>query len=866
MNKKITRNLAIASLFLLFLVSAIPWQVSTAAKITGPQEIELTNSITDTFDVGCVRTPWDQYDMFADSDNASYYRVVDHDLTSNTQYTAPTNCDYPLDLEVINGLNPSDPSTNTKWVVKYNNSDKFGSADISIKKFEEALAVGETKVINIDPSSNILDIYMSLAAHTPYIISFTQVGGVAFNVPTFVGANTILDPLGDQIAIGNQWGYVTLTSYATSIFVAGTSGTHLMSIDYSGLGLITAPVSLEITLQAIPETPVTSGVTTSKGDDFMITQMEALSLPSLQFEAFSMDISAGEAYEWELVQELAAIILSFPTYNTIAQFTPNPTIAGYYTLGAVTSGTTTTVQSAMVTASGKIFFIVADVSLIMHHVHMKKYPVVTQAIDTTVAHEIDAFGMKTVTFSIATQSLIWINTTRQCPNSVATVGALQQLLSSGMLTAVGTGSTVRNGTAGGALGTYYVLEPGTYYIRLINTLGTVAATLNIEIKSYNSYINSMDDLWEDSFNGTHWAGFQSATDYNTLNFIQDGREHGSTIAQVIPFTISQMTYINARFNLTVEQNQVFNVSTDNWRVRLQFVLIGPNGYYTTNYKSWYDDGTITWNFDNTSTPSELTLGTMQLMLPGTYKLLIVIDNIWNTTGTDTFYNKNVTINYRILDYSGYYAWIDYQMPTEEPLYHAYYYSADFRAVKFLNFSDPQVEYNYTGNYTYNNESMRGDQYTNGIFLHVTGATPYSWTQILIYLNGTTLGSFTVMYPNGFFDKYFNAFVASDYSLPPTDLRFGQANIGTSNKTYACEFGVFASEYYIFINPGNAPLIIGIEIREYDTPLLQQVNLLAPPSAGVDLTGVTVVIIVVVVVVVAAVAGVVGFILYRRRQL
>ncbi|NHI92037.1 MAG: hypothetical protein EAX96_06000 [Candidatus Lokiarchaeota archaeon] len=864
MYKKITRYLAIASLFLLFLLSVVPWQFSTAVKITGPQEIQLTNSITDTFDVGCVRTPWDQYDIFVDSENESSYRVVDYDLSINNFYNAPTNTDYPLDLEISNGLTPSDPSTNTKWVVKYNNSDKFGSADISIKKFEEALAVGEKKVINIDPSSNILDIYMVLSAHTAYYISFTFVGGGAINVMNFVAANTILDPLGDQITTANQFSIGISTSFEFATFVAGSSGTHLMSIDYSGL--IAAPVSLEVELKAIPETVVTSGVTTSKGDDFWITQQELMSMPAFTFEAFSMQVSVGESFDCELAQAQAAILLGAPNFNMIIPYFPAPTVNGLYTIGAPGAAATTGIFSAIALTSGKVFFIVMDTLPIMHHVNMVKYPIVSQAVDTTVNHEIDAYGMKTVSFNIGTQSLIWINGTKHVPVSVAAMGGFMQLLSSGMLTAVGTGLTVNNGTAGLALGKYYVLEPGTFYILLTNTAGTDIAWMNLEIKSYNSHINSSHDLWEDSYNGTDWAGFQTATDYTTIDFIQDGREHGSTIAEVISFTISKMTYINARFNFTIDQNQVFNVSADSWRVRLQYLLIGPHGYYTTNFKTVVDADGQTWNFDNTSTPSELSMGTMRLILPGTYKFVILVDNIWNTTGVDTVYNKNITFNFRILDYSNHYAWIDYQMPTEEPEYHAYAYAAGFRSVKYLNFSDPQVKYNHTENYAYNNDSMNGDQFDNGILLHVTGATPYSWTQILIYLNGTNINSFTIIYPTGFFDKYFNSFQTTNFGL--TGLtNFGQSNTGggSTNDTYAREFGVFASEYYIFINPGNTPLIIGIEIREYDTPLLQQVNLLAPPTTQVDLTGV-VVVVVVVVVIIAIAAAVAGVIIYRRRQL
>ncbi|MHA1716636.1 MAG: hypothetical protein ACTSXP_13420 [Promethearchaeota archaeon] len=845
-------------LFSLF-ISIIPTRIVKGSHIASSNRLVLTNSSDDPYKMGVIRVMKDRWNVEASSDTAGRFFTFDSDYNqlSDQQIQDPEN--YPLQLNTLaNGLNIWDPSTQATWVGVVNNTENTSTYNISLVKQKEGIAVGSKEVFEINNSLTVFNLDMDLVAGQPYILFITNVigdfvGGINW------GSTMLMDPEFTNL----EYNTLTINPARTVIFVPHVSGRHVLYFSYN-IGGGNTIVQME--LREFPVTNLTPGSPYITGDDLFEGTFYDAANKSLKLYCFALDVERGNAYTYYLKVN-SRNIMSIPGGANARVYVKIPTMFGYTSINTGNGATITINKNGGVAiANGKILVLAVETvwnALYEYVIELDEKSTNSHSVGETRSFVVEPFSLKSIKFSVSQQTLLRVNATEiPSVSNIAIIGLYRVFRSNYLVMKDNINALDISNATTDDFDRFYLVSPGDYYLVLNNLGNNLPGKIEIQLTSYpNNIVDGALTQWQDTYStsSNSWTGFNDSLNFQSFQFNDSGKLDGAKIPRAFKFTIDNLTFASIRFNLPLDNNPTLE-SGDWWSGNLEYVLVGPNGYFNNEtFLTQYDTGAMNWAFDNNSIPDLRTGETniLTLLTPGDYYLLVTLDKWENqTTGPHNDYLEDpMTLNIRIKNYNNHFYWTDYQVSTH-PTYRAYSFASDpangFRSVNYLNFS---AVYNTPSYYTSQLTDFNTRQYDYGIIYNVMNADAFNWTQLLLYYdNCTDLGdevntpAMTEANPTGIsiiYDGFWNSFGGLSYYNAKIDFQggyMGQSNVTGPQGTYSMEFGVLDDHFLLWVNPheytiGDADLDadVCIEITQYNTPKLTAGVSVPLPSQELDLT-------------------------------
>nr|MDO8109981.1 hypothetical protein [Candidatus Sigynarchaeota archaeon] len=802
----------------------------TYVMYNGKLSLSLAN--TDPFTVGAVQTMRDAYNIQATSNKTARFNVLSSTCSEPLTNNVTSADNYPASLGTISGLNPWNPSTYTEWIATYNNSRNWGTYDITFEQMRETLGDGEKKTITVNNTLTVLNIELNLAGDTPYLLLVTNLIGT-MNTRLSGGTITALDPAGNPFYISTQRNLLGAPVYYY-VIVTKVSGVHLLSIV---LGGAVANTVAQFELRGIPIAGVSPGNMQMFGDDPFGSNDQWRS-KVFNYRAFSIDVGPGDIYAYYLNQAAVGSDL----------FVAIPGALGY---SVVNSGAVATVgrTSNMAIASGRVMIIAVEYSwmqLVTYRVLFEQQAAQGLSIPQSLNVTIDPYSYKSISINVPTTMLLRTKVTQPPtnPGGVAITNLYIKVRNS-FLTSLDANYyvSVINGTE--IADRIYFLTPGDYFMRLDNPTGTEPAILTIETQEYaNPVTEGFIVPWEDTYNATGnnlWPGFNVSSDYQTATFVDLSKGTGAKIPRVFKISINETSFVQFKFEVRYNTNPAFN-TPDAWTGDVDLNFLGPDGYYTEYpaIRNWLTINSASFTVTANTNPGVSNSGNVTLF-PGDYYLMVGMDNWADTTpNPDEIYNDSIVLSLAMVKYNNHFKFVDAPI-TSHPVFHSYLTQAGtFRSVKYL---DLAVNYNDATDYTTRITALNGRQYNFGVIFRVTGATALNWTQLIAFFNNafdlsasTTnmpaeayATGISIIYEPGFWSpsstKYYNQQIGWQNGAG-TGGYLGQTIDAGITGQYAMEFGVFASSFWLWINPDETGTLaqdinqtLCIELAQYNTPKL-----------------------------------------------
>src|SRR5271157_774330 len=794
--------------------------------------LNLTTSSSDTFKVGAIAAINDVYNVQARSDTTGRFTIVDSYGNQVSTLDVANAANYPGSLGTINGLNPWNPTTYARWLMVYNDSANFGTYNVTFEQMRETLSDGDQKTITVNNTLSVLNLELSLAADTAYILMITNLVGT-FN--SRIASVTTLDPNGNSFPVSTLKQIGTSTVYYY-VFVAKVDGTHLFSIALQ----TPADTEAQLELHSIPNTDVSPNSMQTYGDDPFGTPDQYLHR-SFDYKAFSLDVSCGDIYAYTLSQQTAIsdMFVAIPgsTAYTLTNPATNP-------IGR---------SSDMAYASGKVMLIAIEVG--WQTTNLQTYRILfeqqsSQGIsipqDATNLF-IDAYSYSSLSFSVPSTMLLRIKITQPTTSPAVTISNLQMKIRGSFLMALDNNfyNDVTNGTE--TADRIYFLFSGDYYLRISNFGGNRQAQVTIQTMKYdNPVTENFFTPWLGNYNATgnsNWGIFNPATSFQNFTFPDLGKNTGAKQPEVFKFSLTDTTFVQFKFQIRYDANPDFN-TPDTWKGNLDFNLIGPNGYYSEypGIRNYASGGTsFTGLTVHASLHSTMENSSIWTLFPGDYYLIVDLDKWMDVTATPhVAHTGSIILSMAMLNYKNHVLFLNYPI-TSNPMFHSYTNLANtFRSKKYLDFG---VNFNAPAAFTSRVMNFNSRQYDFGIIYKVSNAGAYNWTQLIAYFNnanslsGSTAGLPAEAYNNGI-SVIYNGTWSPANSLfynqqiqwqnligNPTPYLDQTRDLGITGE-YALEFGVFAQSFWLWINPSRTGTLaqdinqtICTELTQYNTPIL-----------------------------------------------
>lgn len=811
--------------------------LATGAYKVADSKMTLRSTTSKPLQWGLVRTVDEPYNIQAYGTGAGGYMQLagggGYTLTTTT--ATATESPKRLDSTTTNSFSYN-PENQATWIGLYNTTSTRLNATIGLERMEETIGVGGKATIDVNNTLTVLVLHANLQGDTPYILFYKNVIGT-FN--TRISTITCHGPDRNAVTVSPQGTY---GAYYYRVFVPKASGVHKLSFT---LTVETAKTVAEFELKAIPVTALTPNAWQTWGDDPLTVTADEISRKRFSFQAFAMDVAAGDMYTY-LFQQAAAgarIYRALPG-TTSYTFTSHAFAA---TLGRA---------GGIALANGRVMIIAIEETFnqaVQYGTLFEREAPVALATNASTPVTIAPYAYKIARIALGGTSLLrlFVNKSQPGPdvavsNPYTKVGTMLVALTGNQYINVNNASNTNNRFDG-----ILLADAGEYYVMIDNLANGIESKLAIMTEIRTNPVREGLTAWQDTYNSTlnSYIAFNDASDFQFVSFADLGKGTGAKVPLVYKVSVSSPSFLRFRFQIDLGRNPQLNTG-DSWMGYFDMDLVGPHGFYPGRpfLTDWLPGGwTNTFAFTNVTAAATRQFQTSHVTLhqPGEYYLVLAWQGFVNNTGgANRGFNSPISLSVRIQNYSHHLLWDEYRLTGAQPVYNAYGYAAGtYQSRNYLNFSSA---YTTPASYAWKRDStFNGRRYNWGLMLKITNATAFRWTQLLVRFNNTydlstpspgpaeahTTG-ISLIYP-AFWGPGGIAMYNHKVSWV-TSFR-GQAIDSGIHGHYALEFGAYASEFYLWINSEVASTdmdftqTLAVEIRQYETPTVS-----AGVVAGLDL--------------------------------
>ena len=827
-----------ATVCIIMLMSLPP---AAATYSVASTSLTLSTSSSNTFQVGAINTLDDSYNVQARSGTEGEILALNGNFGQLSSTSITSLSTYPLNLGGPSSLSAWDPSARTRYFAVANNSASFGTYTFTSEKMMQEMLPGDTDTITINNTLNTLDLELNLQANTPYDLFITnQVGSFT----THIIATSTLDPANNSFTVSALQAYTAGTFFC--VFVARVSGWHLIAYTLAAVG----DTVVVFTLNEIPQTSITPNQVNQLGDSPFASQ-NAINAKTFSTKAFVVPVSIGDAFTYSMTQ----------TNDGGYIFAAAPYPAGYL---LVPYGYANTVARAATTsdiaqASGKVMLISIEVNyqnLVTYRVLIEDSPALSLSLPQSTTITVNPYSYSTFSVSIPQQEVIRLDVNKSLSSPAVVVWSTAYFqVQNSFLLPIGKSYFVSVANTTDVCDRMYFLPQGVVYFKVDNFANAEPAQITINVTVANNKINTSDlsSLWQDTFKNGAWVGFNDSTNFTTDTFNDLGKGDGAKTPNVYEFTISNLSFVQFRFQINASLNTGNFTDGDTFTGNLSISLLGPDDYYPTipgmvSYTPTPSTAIFTVSTTAPKAGRTLQTPTMTTLMPGNYYLLIGM-NSWQDTTHPSIYNGSVVLCFAVMSANNHYLIGSYKIGGAQPLFHAFSKAAGFRSVDYLNFAtnfNTVADFPVSGQYL----GFSAVQYNDGLLIQVTGAGAYNWTQLLAYftncdgLTGTPVNTtaesnnagISIIYNpiwtpyNGI--AYYNQKVYWQNGGGTGGYQGQSPPGGATTGEYSMEFGVYASSFLLWILPNTSAgtpnnITLGFQIAQYNTPTAVIVTSLPP---------------------------------------
>ncbi|MBD3185598.1 hypothetical protein GF325_02120 [Candidatus Bathyarchaeota archaeon] len=832
MNNKRHATIGFVLLFFLSVMAGCMTPVLAGTFHSGGK-LSVEISQDDPVSFGALNVRSDLHNLEISGNAPGYHALINEDFTfldaiPSTHQDPILN--YPARFGTrIEGFDPRQPSSSVRWVMSTNSTyintpgfgieDNFGSYQYRLVDSRITVNPGNKKLVDINHSLSVFNVISHLEAHYAYLFMITQISGNF--VTSLPGGNpTIIGPQGYTLQVAGDYN-IPGTNIYYYVFVPKYSGRHLIAFRNT----FSPGVSAYFEMKKIPRKGLTSGQLHIGGDD-PLSSID----PGKKFSyySFSHSISSREGYSYE-ISSIGGSVRQLIAY-------PNE---------QVYSVTTDPSDHRISNGNGKVLMIAIEEiwqDVVTHYARFDKDEMLNQKIGTTKIHQVKAFEYAHLKITTSKDMVIRINASTLTIGSTSIEGLYRITPDHGVswLPYIATGFYTSSHDLA------YFCPKGTYIMSLDNHLTSYNVLINMSITELKGAIYGEKlQPWEGVYNSSgsnDWEPIDQSL-YNTYEFENVLDDHGSLVPRVFRFTVEEFTYMRLHSEIEISENPFLN-SSNTSAISIYYCIMGPNNFYPNKkYLYNYGDDGATLTFSNASSASARQFETnlFTFFVPGEYCIFAAPYELADLTWSE-YLNDSLVLSMRLEDCGSRIYRDTINLGSAEPEFHAGGPGGTDDGFDLgndgLNFSE---SFNDISDYSHQYTNHNDDMHEYGMLLRVKNGKQYGWTQLVaMFENCQDLEESPV--PNTLYDYGGGInFIFPDpnwkingpvgpYNYVPfvstgSNYMRGQFIDNGNNGYYSVEFGAFERDFYIYFNPdgdGSSDdfnMTIGIELAQYDTPVV-----------------------------------------------